>query len=136
MADTGGVRKGMTVRDGAGRALGKVDRVYAWGFEVVKGFWQPRTHVFKHEEVVRLDGETLHVSRSPDDLLRLARGELPAGWAPRPSPFGGAIPAAPAEARSTFGPPSSPVPGAAAATDEGREAELARGAHPTPAGSR
>ena len=135
MAEQGGVRAGMTVRDGAGKAMGKVHRVYAWGFAVVKGFWQPREYVYKHEEVARVDGDVIHVTRGPDDLLRLAAGELPAGWTPQPTPFGPAVLAAPGEARAAGGQLGSPPTSPTLSRDEEREAERARGVHPAPARS-
>jgi hypothetical protein len=75
-----GLRPGLIVRDAAGNTLGKVRRVYPWGFEAGKGFWSPYQWVFRNDEVLRLDGEAVEVTRSPDDLQRLAAGELPASW--------------------------------------------------------
>lgn len=79
-ANGSGVRTGMTVKDGAGTPLGKVRRVYAWGFEVGSGFWSPREWVFRYDEVLRASGDVVEVSRRPDDLLRLSAGELPDSW--------------------------------------------------------
>lgn len=80
MGEERGLRPGLVVRDAAGNTLGKVRRVYPWGFEVVRGFWSPFQWVFRNDEVLRLDGELVEVARSPDDLQRLAAGELPASW--------------------------------------------------------
>jgi hypothetical protein len=99
MDDQRGVRVGMTVRDAAGKTLGKVRRVYEWGFDAERGFWSPYQWVFKHDEVARIDGEVVEVARGPDDLKQLAAGELPGSWRRYTAPFGSAsIPGAPREA--------------------------------------
>jgi hypothetical protein len=75
------LRVGMTVRDAGGQRLGKVARIYPWGFEVVRGFWSPYQWVFRHDEVTRIaDDGTIDVARRRDDLMRLAAGELPESW--------------------------------------------------------
>ena len=79
MGEERGLRPGLIVRDAAGNTLGKVRRVYPWGFEVEKG-WSASRWVFRNDEVLRLDGEGVEVARSPDDLQRLAAGELPSSW--------------------------------------------------------
>jgi hypothetical protein len=71
----------MTVRDAAGNRLGKVRRVYAWGFEVSRRFWSPYQWVLRHDEVSRVtDDGVVEVARSPQDLVELAQGGLPASW--------------------------------------------------------
>jgi hypothetical protein len=90
MDDARGVQVGMIVRDAAGNTLGKVRRVYPWGFEAGKGFWSPYQWVFRTEEVLRVGSGAVDVARGPDDLLRLANGELPSSWRRgTPAPEGG-----------------------------------------------
>src|SRR5215212_12150348 len=99
MGDGRGLRAGMTVRDAAGNTLGKVRRVYPWGFQVVRRFWQPYSWVFRHDEVTRVADDAVEVARKPDDLQRLAAGELPDSWSRGTPVFGGGtIPASPGEA--------------------------------------
>lgn len=103
MKERNGVRVGQRVRDLAGKRVGRVARLFDWGFEVVRGF--PilfRTdHVFRYDEVRGTrDGELL-VARTADDLFQLARGELPVSWR-IPAPAGFPTAAAPAEARAVF----------------------------------
>jgi hypothetical protein len=93
------VRVGMAVRDASGKKLGKVSRVYPWGFEAVRRFWSPYQWVFRYGEVNRIDGDTVEVARGQDDLLLLAGGGLPESWRRQELPFGGSVPAAPAEVR-------------------------------------
>jgi hypothetical protein len=129
------IRVGMTVRDAAGGRLGKVRRVYPWGFEVVRGFWSPYQWVFRHSEVVRVGDDSVDVARGPDDLQRLAAGGLPEGWGGGAPPFGERpIPSAPAEARGSrvamlaaAAPPPSPGEEQPAAVADG---EPAAAAHP------
>ena len=96
-----GIRAGMTVKDATGKRLGKIQRIYPWGFEVVRGFWSPYQWVFRHHEVRRVADGTVEVARAQDDLQRLAAGGVPASWIEVRSPFGdGSILGAPGEARA------------------------------------
>lgn len=104
MDDGRGVRSGLMVRDAAGNPLGKVRRVYPWGFEVGKGFWSPYQWVFRNEEVLRVASDVVEVARSPDDLQRLAAGGLPSSWR-RGTPDSEDLPATPQEDK---GPPKLP----------------------------
>jgi hypothetical protein len=121
-----GVRLGQLVRDADGKALGKVTRLFAWGFEVARGF----PILFRTSFVLRYDearGErdgALVVARSDRDLATLAGGELPPSWRVS-APPGFPTVAAPAEGhellrelaaeRGPVGPPAPLPPQAAAA---------------------
>jgi hypothetical protein len=98
MGEQGGLRVGMDVRDAAGNQLGTVRRVYAWGFEVARGFWSPYQWVFRHDEVVRVADGVLEVARRPDDLQRLAAGGLPDTWTRRTATAAPGAPPVPASA--------------------------------------
>jgi hypothetical protein len=118
----------MAVRDASGKRLGKVHRVYPWGFEVVRGFWSPYQWVFRHDEVIRLDGGTVEVARRQDDLQRLAAGELPETWRRQPLPFGRAdVPSAPAEAHAAEAALHSGLQSVAPSPEEERRSVETRG---------
>jgi hypothetical protein len=139
MDDLRGVRAGMTVRDAAGKTLGKVTRVYAWGFEAERGFWSPYQWVFRHDEVARVEGGVVEVARGPADLQQLAAGKLPSSWRRYTPRFGSAsIPGAPGEARAAEQTVATPAPAARQAgtrlsPEEEREAERTRGEAGAPA---
>ena len=120
---------GMAVRDAGGQRLGKVARIYPWGFEVVRGFWSPYQWVFRHGEVTRIADGTVEVARRRDDLMRLAAGELPESWRGKPLPFGArSVPAAPAEARGAEKVlAAGPADATRLSADEERRAVLTRG---------
>jgi hypothetical protein len=95
------IRVGMTVRDAAGTTLGKVRRVYPWGFEARRGLFSPYQWVIRRDEITGVDDGVVAVARRQDDLLRLAAGGLPESWRRYTPPMGGPpLPAAPAEARA------------------------------------
>jgi hypothetical protein len=74
------VQVGMEVRDADGKRLGKVSRCDAWGIEVVKGFWSPSEWVVRWDELLGVNGRTVQVDRSDEDLFVLAGGGLPSRW--------------------------------------------------------
>lgn len=95
-----GVRKGQRVSDLDGTSLGRVVRLFDWGFEARRGI----PILFHEDFVVRYDelrgvrDGALVVARSRRDLLDLAAGDLPPSWrTPVPPEFPTA--ATPSEAR-------------------------------------
>jgi hypothetical protein len=81
MQEREGVRVGQRVRDLDGTSLGRVTRLFAWGFAARKGLWLFRSDfVVRYDEIrgVR-DGEIL-VARSRRDLFDLAAGGIPPSW--------------------------------------------------------
>lgn len=76
---------GMAVVDADGKRLGKVTRLEAWGFEVERGFFQPREWVVRWDEVMSIRPGEVEVARSDDALFELAAGRLPSYW--RRSPY-------------------------------------------------
>jgi hypothetical protein len=79
------VRVGMSVVDADEHVLGRVTRLDAWGFEVERGFWQPKEWVVRWDEVLEVRGTVVEVARSDGDLFELASGGLPRFW--RRAPF-------------------------------------------------
>ncbi len=77
-----GVRVGQRVRDLDGTSLGRVKELYDGGFSVVKGFpiLFRSDLVARYDEVREIRGRELVLARSRQDLLALARGELPPAW--------------------------------------------------------
>ena len=122
-----GVRLGQPVRDVDGASLGKVVRLFEWGFATRRGLpILSRGHwLLRYDEVRAVRDGALVVSRSGRDLLELAAGEVPRAWRiPTPPAFPTA--ATPAEARSVM-----------EAIAAGRVAGAARpgeGARPVPEG--
>src|SRR5512138_2872735 len=100
MKELNGVRLGQQVRDADGKDLGKVTRLYAWGFGVTKGFpvLFRRDLVVRYDEVRGARDGALVVARSDRDLLDLAAGGIPRSWRV-PAPPGYPYAATPAEAR-------------------------------------
>ncbi len=100
MKERNGVRLGQRVRDADGKVLGRVTRLYEWGFEVSRGF----PVLFRRDEVVRYDevrgvrDRALVVARSDRDLLDLAAGGVPRSWRIAAPPGYPAV-ATPSEAR-------------------------------------
>ncbi len=100
MKELNGVRLGQRVRDADGKDLGKVTRLYEWGFEVTRGL----PVLFRKDRVVRYDEVrgaregALVVARSDRDLLDLAAGGIPRSWRV-PAPPGYPSAATPAEAQ-------------------------------------
>ncbi len=95
MDDDGDVRVGMVVRDVDGKRLGKVRRCHPWGFEIVKGIFQPSEAVARYDEVVEIRDGAAVLARSGRDVFALAAGGLPPGWRARGWP----LPSTPPEAR-------------------------------------
>jgi hypothetical protein len=100
MKELNGVRLGQRVRDADGKDLGKVSRLYAWGFEVTRGFpvLFRRGRVVRYDEVRGAREGALVVARSDRDLLDLAEGGIPRSWRV-PSPPGYPSAATPSEAQ-------------------------------------
>jgi hypothetical protein len=100
MTERNGVRLGQRVQDAEGKDLGRVDRLYDWGFEVGRGF----PILFRRIEIVRyaeVRGErdgALVVARSSRDLYDLGEGGIPRSWR-IPAPPGFPAVATPSEAR-------------------------------------
>ena len=82
MTERNGVRVGGRVSDLDGTDLGRVTRLWDWGFEVAKGLpWLfRRQSVVRYSEVRGVRDGTLVVARSARDLLDLAEGGLPTSW--------------------------------------------------------
>jgi hypothetical protein len=103
MKELNGVRVGQRVRDADGKDLGKVTRLFEWGFEVTRGF----PVLFRKDRVVRYDevrgarDGALVIARSDGDLMDLAEGRIPRSWRV-PSPPGYPSAATPAEAQSVL----------------------------------
>jgi hypothetical protein len=98
-----GVRLGQPVRDLDGTSLGRVVRLFDWGFQTRRGLpiLSRGQHVVRYDEVRAVREGALVVSRSGRDLLELAAGEIPHAWRiPTPSAFPTA--ATPSEARSVL----------------------------------
>jgi hypothetical protein len=123
MKDRGGIRErngvriGQRVRDADGKSLGRVDALYESGFSVVKGLplLFRKDFVAGYEEVLDWRGDEIVIARSSDDLLSLARGELPPSWREASAHRG------PAAAKATEAKPSpalstSPAAGSHAAS--------------------
>ena len=100
MTERSGVRVGDEVRDLDGTDLGRVTRLYAWGFEVGRGFpiLFRRQAVVRYDEVRGVRDGTLVVARSSRDLRDLAEGGVPASWR-IPAPHAYPTAATPSEAR-------------------------------------
>lgn len=97
MRERNGVSTGQPVRDLDGTSLGKVVRLYAWGFLARRGLFG-REFVVRYDEVRAVRDGALVVARSARDLFDLAAGGVPDSWRiPTPPPFPTA--ATPAEAR-------------------------------------
>ncbi len=95
MAEPREIQVGMPVRDLDGRRLGKVRRCDPWGFEIVKGLFQPHESVARYDEVLEVRDGTAVLTRSSRDVFDLAAGRLPRGWQAR----GWHLPSTPPEAR-------------------------------------
>ncbi len=128
-----GVRIGQRVRDLDRKDLGRVTRVYPWGFAVRKGLplLFRQDFVVRHDEVRGERDGALVVARSDADLLELAAGGMPRAWQV-PAPPGFPYAATPAEARQLFqelaaprpAPLPEPPPFSAFAADAGSEPPL------------
>lgn len=95
-----GVRVGQPVRDLDGTSLGKVVRLFAFGFQARRGlpFFHRREVLVRYDEIRAVRDGALVIARSARDLLDLAAGEIPPAWRiPAPPAFPTA--ATPAEAR-------------------------------------
>src|SRR5512133_3156036 len=79
MKELNGVRLGLRVRDADGKDLGKVTKLYAWGFEVTRGFpvLFRKDRVVRYDEVRGVREGALVVARSDRDLLELAARRSP-----------------------------------------------------------
>src|SRR5215208_7704386 len=100
MRERNGVRMGQRVRDLDGTSLGRVVRLFDWGFEARRGLpiLFRRDFILRYDEVRGVRDGALLVSRSRRDLLELAAGQVPASWRiPAPHEFPTA--ATPSEAR-------------------------------------
>ncbi len=100
MRELNGVRLGQRVRDADGKDLGKVARLYAWGFEVTRGFpvLFRRDRGVRYDEVRGARDGALVIARSDRDLLELAAGGVPRSWRV-PAPPGYPSAATPSEAQ-------------------------------------
>ncbi len=100
MKELNGVRIGLRVRDADGKDLGKVTKLFPWGFEVTSGFpvLFRKDRVVRYDEVRGLREGALVVARSDRDLLELAAGGIPRSWRV-PAPPGYPSAATPAEAQ-------------------------------------
>jgi hypothetical protein len=122
MKERDGVRSGMQVESVNGEKLGRVVRLYDWGFAVQKGFpiLFRRDRVLRYDEVRGVRDGVLVVARGENDLLELAAGEIPRSWRV-PTPHGFPSAATPSEARGLQAvvaswPLAGVRPGTAAAT--------------------
>ena len=100
MQERNGVRIGLRVRDLDGASLGRVVRLFDWGFEARRGIPILFHHDFvaRYDEVRGVRDGALVVARSSRDLFDLAAGGLPPSWRiPVPADFPTA--ATPSEAR-------------------------------------
>ena len=103
LEERNGVRVGQPVRDVDGKNLGRVARLFDWGFEVARGF----PILFRSSWVVRYDEArgvrdgALVVARSDQDLYTLAEGNVPASWRV-PAPAGYPTMATPSEGRDVI----------------------------------
>lgn len=100
MDERNGVRLGERVVDADGKPLGKVTRLYPWGFLATRGFpvLTRRDEVIRYDEVRGARDGALVVARSDQDLLDLAAGGVPRSWR-IPAPPGYPAAATPSEAR-------------------------------------
>ncbi|HET8540989.1 MAG TPA: hypothetical protein VFL83_14040 [Anaeromyxobacter sp.] len=100
MRERSGVRLGQRVVDADGKDLGRVRRLYGWGFAVTRGLpvLFRRDHVIRYDEVRGAREGALVVARSERDLFDLAAGRIPRSWRV-PAPPGYPAAATPAEAR-------------------------------------
>jgi hypothetical protein len=81
-----GVSLGRPVRDLDGKSLGKVVRLFDWGFQSRRLLGI--SHVFRYDEVRAVRDGALVVARSSQDLFELAAGEVPRSWRiPTPPAF-------------------------------------------------
>lgn len=99
MKERDGVRLGLAVRDLDGVSLGRVVRLFDWGFQTRRGLllWK-REHLVRYDEVRGLRDGGLVVARSRRDLFELAAGGIPPAWRIR-APAAFPVAATPAEAR-------------------------------------
>jgi hypothetical protein len=100
MSEQSGVRLGERVVDADGKALGKVTRLYPWGFVVTRGLpvLTRRDQVVRYDEVRGARDGALVVARSDRDLFELAAGGVPRSWRIA-APPGYPATATPSEAR-------------------------------------
>lgn len=85
-----GVRLGQRVRDLDGTPLGKVVRLFEWGFAARRGLpiLSRGEYVLRYDEIRAVRDGALVVSRSARDLLEHAAGEIPRAWRiPTPPAF-------------------------------------------------
>jgi hypothetical protein len=103
LAERNGVRVGQPVRDVDGRNLGRVTRLFDWGFEVGRGFpiLFRSSWVVRYDEARGLRDGALVVARSDQDLYTLAAGGVPASWRV-PAPAGFPTMATPSEGRDVI----------------------------------
>ena len=96
-----GVRLGQPVRDIDGVSLGRVVRLFEWGFATRRGLpiLSRGRWLLRYDEIRAVRDGALVVSRSAHDLLELAAGEVPRAWR-IPTPASYPTAATPAEARS------------------------------------
>jgi hypothetical protein len=100
MSEQSGVRLGERVVDADGKPLGKVTKLYPWGFLATRGLpvLTRRDEVIRYDEVRGARDGALVVARSDQDLLDLAAGGIPRSWR-IPAPPGYPAAATPSEAR-------------------------------------
>ena len=82
MSERNGVRLGERVVDVDGKSLGKVTRLYPWGFVATRGLpvLTRRDEVIRYDEVRGARDGALVVARSDHDLFDLAEGGVPRSW--------------------------------------------------------
>src|SRR5512140_2002539 len=94
-----GVRVGQPVRDLDGVSLGRVRRLFDWGFAASRGVLLfRRDFILRYDEVRAVRDGALVVARSRRDLFDLAAGGVPASWKIR-APAAFPTTATPSEAR-------------------------------------
>jgi hypothetical protein len=93
-----GVSVGQRVRDLDGASLGKVTRLFDWGFQTRRWLFG-REWVVRYDELRAVRDGALVVARAGRDLLELAAGGVPRSWRIR-TPAAFPTTATPAEASS------------------------------------
>jgi hypothetical protein len=82
MRERNGVQLGQRVHDLDGQYVGRVKRLYDWGFEIARGFpiLFRRGTVARYDEARDARDGRLVLARSRHDLFDLAAGDVPRSW--------------------------------------------------------